>query len=170
MLNADFRESPSGHLGEYPEAALLHVHRLRLALQLARLLPPRAPAKSTVALIMTIKNSYHFFLVGWRGWMTPPPANKKHLPTRTANPTGSSSSGTTQKRPPRPSPACNARGRRCPSSCSSRQAHCRPARRLSARHPKHPLLARFCRLLRRRTKDSSDPTAPCRSRTAGSEC
>jgi hypothetical protein len=54
-------------LGEYPEAALLHVHRLRLALQLVRLLPPQAPAKSTVALIMTIKNSYLFFLVGWRG-------------------------------------------------------------------------------------------------------
>jgi hypothetical protein len=48
------------HLGEYPEAALLHVHRLRLALQLARLLPPQAPAKSTVAVIMTIKTSYLF--------------------------------------------------------------------------------------------------------------
>jgi hypothetical protein len=59
------------HLGEDPEAVLLHVHRLRLALQLARLLPPQAPAKSTVAVIMTIKNSYLLFLVGWRGQMTP---------------------------------------------------------------------------------------------------
>jgi hypothetical protein len=50
-------------LGEYPEVALLHVHRLRLALQLARLLPPQAPAKSTVAVITTIQNSYLFFLL-----------------------------------------------------------------------------------------------------------
>jgi hypothetical protein len=61
-------------LGEYPEAALLHVHRLRLALQLARLLPTQASAKSTVAVIMTIKNSNLFFLVGWRG-CHPPPAS-----------------------------------------------------------------------------------------------
>jgi hypothetical protein len=53
-------------LGEYPEAALLHVHRLRLVLQLARLLPTQAPAKSNIAVIMTIKNSYLFFIVGWR--------------------------------------------------------------------------------------------------------
>src|SRR5215217_4631016 len=111
-----FRGGPAramGHLGEYPEAALLHVHRLRLALQLARLLSPQAPDKSTVAVIMTIKNLYLFFLVGWR------------VPTRTANLIGSSSSGTTRKRPPRVSPACNARGRRCSSSSSSRPAHCR---------------------------------------------
>jgi hypothetical protein len=63
-----FRElHTSRHLSEYPEAVLLHVHRLRLALQLARLLPPQAPAKSIVAVIMTIKNSVLFFLVGWRG-------------------------------------------------------------------------------------------------------
>jgi hypothetical protein len=30
------------------------------------LLPPQAPAKSTDAVIMTIKNSYLFFLVGGR--------------------------------------------------------------------------------------------------------
>src|SRR5215211_2310859 len=68
--------SPSTHSGEYPEAALLRVHRLRLAFQLARLLPPQAPAKSTVAVIMTIRNSYLFFLVGWRGCHPPPPALK----------------------------------------------------------------------------------------------
>ena len=57
------QNSSSTHLGEYPEAALLHVHRLRLALQLARLLLAQVPAKNPVALMMTIKNSYLFFLL-----------------------------------------------------------------------------------------------------------
>jgi hypothetical protein len=60
-------------LGEYPEATLLHIHRLRLALQLARLLLAQVPAKSTVALMMTIKNSYLFFLVA--GGCHLPPAS-----------------------------------------------------------------------------------------------
>jgi hypothetical protein len=65
--SGSLQNPPSRHFGEHPEAALLHVHRLRLALQLTLLLPPQAPAKSTVALIMTIKNSYLFFLVGSQG-------------------------------------------------------------------------------------------------------
>ena len=45
----------------------------------------------------------------------------------------------------------------------------RPAPRPSARRPRHPVLARFCRSSRRRRKAPDCPRAPCQPRTAGSE-
>ena len=114
---------------EKPEARKMPENAAESHTSGARFVSPLPPS----FLYSMITPFFYYWLAGRTDTASPA---LECLPINNASPTSSSSSGTIQKRPPRPSPACNRRGRRCPSSGSSKPIQCRPARRASRPQPK----------------------------------